>query len=129
VRYWSDRKKEVEFPLFSGYLFVRIPNASHSRLLVFQARGVLGFVGPNNKAASIPAQQIGAIRTLLAAQVELRPHPYLNVGQRIRIRNGALQGLEGVLVRVASDRSLIVSVDLIHKSVAIRLEGYDVACL
>jgi transcription antitermination factor NusG len=66
---------------------------------------------------------------LLAAQVDLRPHPYLNVGQRIRIRNGALQGLQGVLVRVASDRSLIVSVDLIHKSVAIRLEGYDVTCL
>jgi transcriptional antiterminator NusG len=129
MRSWSDRKKEVEFSLFPGYVFVRIPNSSHMRLLIFQARGVIGFVGPNHKATSIPAQQIEAIQSLLAAQVDLRPHPYLNVGQRIRIRNGALQGLEGVLVRVASDRSLIVSVDLIHKSVAIRLEGYDVTCL
>jgi transcription antitermination factor NusG len=129
TRSWSDRRKEVDFPLFPGYVFVRFPNASHTRFQVFQARGVIGFVGPNNKATAIPAQQIEAIRSLVDARVDFRPHPYLNVGQRIRIRNGALQGLEGVLVRVASDQSLIVSVDLIHKSVAIRLEGYDVASL
>jgi transcription antitermination factor NusG len=129
VRNWSDRRKEINFPLFPGYVFVQIPNLSHTRLLIFQARGVIGFVGPNNKATPIPAQQIETIRSLLQAQVDIRPHPYLNVGQRIRIRNGALQGLEGVLVRVASDHSLVVSVDLIHKSVAIRLEGYDVASL
>lgn len=129
VRVWSDRRKEVDFPLFPGYVFVRFANSSQGRLIVFQARGVIGFVGPNNKATAIPSQQIEAIRSLVDAQVDLHPHPYLNVGQRIRIRNGALQGLEGVLVRVASDQSLVVSVDLIHKSVAIRLEGYDVASL
>jgi len=129
TRAWSDRRKEIDFPLFPGYVFVRFPNASHTRLLVFQARGVIGFVGPNNKATAIPAQQIDAVRSLMDARVDIRPHPYLNVGQRIRIQNGALQGLEGVLVRVASDQSLIVSVDLIHKSVAIRLEGYDVSSL
>lgn len=129
VRSWSDRRKEVDFPIFPGYIFVRISNHSHTRLLVFQARGVIGFVGPNNKATAIPSQQIESIRSLVKAKVDFRPYPYLNVGQRIRIRNGALQGLEGVLVRVASDQSLIVSVDLIHKSVAIRLEGYDVASL
>jgi transcription antitermination factor NusG len=70
--------------------------------------------------------QIDAVRTLMQAQFECRPHPYLNIGQRIRIQNGALRGLEGILVRVASDKSLIVSVDLIQRSVAIRLEGYEV---
>ena len=129
VRNWSDRRKEVDFPLFPGYVFVQIPNSSYMRLQIFQARGVIGFVGPNNRATPIPAHQIESIRSLLLAQVDIRPHPYLNVGQRIRIRNGALQGLEGVLVRVASDHSLVVSVDLIHKSVAIRLEGYDVTSL
>jgi len=129
MRSWSDRRKEVDFPLFPGYVFVRFANCSHTRLSVFQARGVIGFVGPNNKATAIPTPQIEALRSLVDAQVDFRPHPYLNVGQRIRIGNGALQGLEGVLVRVASDQSLIVSVDLIHKSVAIRLEGYDVASL
>jgi transcription antitermination factor NusG len=129
MRSWSDRRKEVDLPLFPGYVFVRFSNTSHMRLLVFQARGVVGFVGPNNRATAIPAKQIEALRSLVDARVDLRPHPYLNVGQKIRIQNGALQGMEGVLVRVASDESLIVSVDLIHKSVAIRLEGYDVTTL
>jgi transcription antitermination factor NusG len=62
----------------------------------------------------------------MQAQVHCQPHPYLTVGQRVRIQDGALQGLEGILLRVASDQSLIVSVDLIQRSVAIRLEGYEV---
>jgi transcription antitermination factor NusG len=129
VRSWSDRRKIVDFPLFPGYVFVRTSRASHARVRVFQVRGVLGFVGPNNQATPIPASQIEAVRTLLKAQIDCRPHPFLNIGQRVRIQNGALQGLEGILVRIASDHSLVVSVDLIHKSVAIRLEGYEVDSL
>lgn len=126
VRTWSDRRKTVEFPLFPGYVFVKTSWVTQARVRVFQAKGVLGFVGPSNQATSIPAEQIEAVRSLLHLQIECRPHPYLNVGQRVRIQNGALQGLEGILVRIASDHSLVVSVDLIHRSVAIRLEGYEV---
>jgi transcription antitermination factor NusG len=126
VRKWSDRKKVVEFPLFPGYVFVRTSRATRARARIFQAQGVIGFVGPNNQATPIPAQQIESVRILMQGQVHCRPHPYLTIGQRVRIQNGALQGLEGILVRVASDRSLIVSVDLIQRSVAIRLEGYEV---
>jgi transcription antitermination factor NusG len=127
VRNWSDRRKVVEFPLFPGYVFVRTSQAAQARVQVFQARGVLGFVGPNNHPAAIPAQQIEAIRSLTQAQARCYPHPYLTIGQRVRIQNGALQGLEGILIRVASDHSLIVSVDLIQRSVSIRLEGYEVS--
>src|ERR1700676_429962 len=119
VRSWSDRRKIVDFPLFPGYVFVRTSRTTHSRVRVFQARGVLGFVGPNNQATPIPAQQIEAVRSLLQSQIECRPHPYLSIGQRVRIQNGALQGMEGILVRNASDHTLVVSVDLIHRSVAI----------
>jgi transcriptional antiterminator NusG len=126
VRFWSDRRKVIDFPLFPGYVFVRTLETTRSRARVFQARGVLGFVGPKNQGTPIPVHQIDAVRTLMQAQFECRPHPYLNIGQRIRIQNGALRGLEGILVRVASDKSLIVSVDLIQRSVAIRLEGYEV---
>jgi transcription antitermination factor NusG len=126
VRVWSDRKKVVEFPLFPGYVFVRTSRATPERARIFQARGVIGFVGPNNQATAIPAQQIENLRSLMQAQVHCHPHPYLTIGQRVRIQNGALQGLEGILIRVASDQSLIVSVDLIQRSVAIRLEGYEV---
>lgn len=126
ARAWSDRRKLIDFPLFPGYVFVRTSRATHDRVRVFHARGVLSFVGPNNQATPIPAQQIDAVRSLLQGRIDCRPHPYLNIGQRIRIRSGALQGIEGILIRVAADQSLIVSVDLIQRSVAVRLDGYDV---
>ncbi len=129
VRSWSDRRKVIDFPLFPGYVFVRTSRSTRDRVRVFQARGVIGFVGPQNEATSIPAQQIEAIRSLIQAKIDYHPHSYLNIGQRVRIQNGALQGLEGILIRVASDHSLVVSVDLIHRSVVIRLEGYEVDCL
>jgi transcription termination/antitermination protein NusG len=129
VRTWSDRRKTVDFPLFPGYVFVRTQRATQARVRVFQSRGVVGFVGPNNQATAIPAQQIEAVRYLLQAHIDCRAHPFLSVGQRVRIQNGALQGLEGILVRIASDNTLVVSVDLIHRSVAIRLEGYEVESL
>lgn len=129
LRNWSDRRKLVEFPIFPGYVFVRTSATAQARVRVFQARGVLGFVGPNNQPAAIPAQQIEAVRSLTHAQVHCDPHPYLTIGQRVRIQNGSLQGLEGILIRVANDHTLIVSVDLIQRSVAIRLEGYEVSSL
>jgi transcription antitermination factor NusG len=129
VRSWSDRRKVIDFPLFPGYVFVRTSRTSRDRVRVFQAKGVIGFVGPQNEATPIPGEQIEAVRSLMRAQIDCQPHPYLSLGQRVRIQSGALQGLEGILVRVASDHSLVVSVDLIHKSVAIRLEGYEVECL
>ena len=125
IRSWSDRKKVVEFPLFPGYIFARTNWSMQARARVFQTNGVIAFVGPRKEATPIPEQQIDAVRSLIGSQAECRPHPYLSVGQRVRIRSGALQGLEGILVRVAGDHSLVVSVDLIHRSVAFRLDGYE----
>jgi transcription termination/antitermination protein NusG len=126
VRTWSDRRKVVDFPLFPGYIFARTTWSMQARVRIFQTNGVIGFVGPRKEATPIPVQQIDAVRSLVRAQAECRPHSYLAVGQRVRIQNGALQGLQGILVRVASDHSLVVSVDLINRSVAIRLDGYEV---
>jgi transcription termination/antitermination protein NusG len=128
-RSWSDRRKIVDFPLFPGYIFARAAWSMQARVRVFQTNGVIGFVGPRKEATPIPVQQIDAVRSLMQARAECRPHPYLTVGQRVQIRNGALQGLQGILVRVASDHSLVVSVDLIHRSVSIRLDGYEVGGL
>jgi transcription antitermination factor NusG len=125
IRSWSDRRKVVEFPLFPGYIFARTAWSTQAHVRVFQANGVIGFVGPRKEATPIPVQQIDAVRSLVRSQAECRPHPYLTIGQRVRIRNGALQGLEGILVRIAGDHSLVVSVDLIHRSVAFRLDGYE----
>jgi len=129
VRSWSDRQKVVEFPLFPGYMFARTPWSAQARVRIIQTNGVVGFVGPHKEATPIPVQQIEAVRCLMKARLECLPHPYLTVGQRVQIKNGALQGLQGILVRIASDHSLVVSVDLIHRSVAIRLNGYEVDSL
>lgn len=83
-------------------------------------------MGPRKEATPIPVQQIDAIRLMMQTEANFQPHAFLNVGQRVRIRTGALQGLEGILVRISSDHRLVVSVDLIHKSVALRLDGYEV---
>jgi transcription antitermination factor NusG len=126
LRTWSDRRKLIDFPLFPGYIFARSNWSIDARIRVFQTVGVVGFVGPCREATPIPIEQIDAVRSLMQARADYCPHPYLTVGQKVRIRSGALQGLQGILVRVANDHSLVVSVDLIHRSVAIRIDGYEV---
>ena len=126
VRRWSDRSKEIETPLFPGYVFVRIAYFSGERVRVLQATGVAGFVGPNPSAVSIPDEQIEAIRTLLIRRVAVTEHPYLRVGQRVRVRSGALSGVQGILLAVNGARNLIISVEPIQRSLSVNLAGYDV---
>ena len=125
VRQWSDRRTEVELPLFPGYAFVRVTYFSGERIRVLQASGVVNFVG-GNAGVSIPEEQIEAIRTLLVRKVPVKDHPFLTVGQRIRVRSGSLSGLEGILVAVNGLRSLVISVEPIQRSLCINLDGYDV---
>ena len=73
---------------------------------------------------AIPDEQIERIQTVLAQGIPVSPHLFLNVGQRIRIRGGALDGLQGILTAVNGDRTLVVSVELIQRSIAIRIAGF-----
>jgi len=126
VRQWSDRKTEIELPLFPGYVFVRVSYFSGDRIRVLQATGVAGFVGPNPAGVSIPDEQIEAIKTVMVRKVAVAEHPYLKVGQRIRICGGALKGVEGILVGLNGSRNLVISVEPIQRSLSIKLDGYDV---
>jgi transcription antitermination factor NusG len=123
---WSDRKKLVELPLFGCYLFVRLCPTDEQRLRVLRLEGVFKFVGVKGQGLPIPDTQIEAIRTLISQQVPYRMHPFLKIGQRVRIRSGALSGVEGILVARDGESTLVVSVDAIQRSLAIRIEGYDV---
>jgi transcription antitermination factor NusG len=129
VRQWSDRRKEVELPLFPGYAFVRVSYFSGDRVRVLRATGVVSFVGPNAPGSSIPDEQIDAIRTLLVGKVSVNNHPFLKVGQRVRIRGGSLSGVQGILMAVNGLRSLVISVEPIQRSLSIRLDGYEVEVL
>jgi transcription antitermination factor NusG len=126
VRRWSDRKKSVELPLFSCYVFAKfVPNRSE-RLRVLRVDGVFGLVGARGEGVPIPDEQIDAVRSLLDGQLPWSAHPFLKIGQRVRIRSGALNGVEGVLVQRDGDRKLVISVDAIQRSLAVRVEGYEV---
>jgi transcriptional antiterminator NusG len=126
TRKWSDRTKEVELPLFSGYNFVRLAFASPDRLRVLQTHGVAGFVGINGCGTAIPDSQIQDIRTVLASNVPFEEQPFLRVGQRVRIRGGALDGVEGILSAQNEDRSLVISLEPIQRSLSVRIQGYAV---
>jgi transcriptional antiterminator NusG len=126
IRKWSDRRVRVEVPMFSCYAFVRTVQTTEERLKVLRTPGVLGFVGCERQGSPIPDEQIETLRTAINENIPCFPHPFINAGRRVRIRGGSLDGVEGFLVRQGTDQSLVVSVELLHRSVAIRVEGYDI---
>jgi len=126
VRRWSDRKKRIQFPLFSCYLFARLAPSKVDRLRVLRTDGVFNIVGNRGEGMPIPETQIEAVRALIETDLPWSSHPFLKIGQRVRIRSGALDGVEGILVSRSGDTTLVISVDAIQRSLAVRVEGYDV---
>lgn len=126
IHRWSDRRKTVDLPLFSCYVFINIVPLPKAQVSVLRTNGVLSFVGSHNQGAPIPESQIQDIRTLLAKKIPFTSYPFLKVGQRVRIRGGCMDGVEGILIRQNGDRRLVVSVDMIERSLSVSLEGYDI---
>jgi len=126
VHRWSDRKKSVQLPLFSCYVFAKFRQDRTERLNVLRVGGVLGLIGSHGEGTPIPDTQIDAIRTLVDRELPFSPCPFLKVGQRVRIRGGALEGLEGMFVARNGSHTLVISIDAIERSLAVRLEGYRV---
>src|SRR5579862_237608 len=125
VHKWSDRRAKVEVPMFNCYAFVQIGQTTEERLKVLRTPGVLGFVGSERQGTPIPEEQIESLRTAISGNIPCFLHDFLSVGRRVRIRGGSLDGVEGILVRQGGDQSLVLSVELLQRSVAIRVEGYD----
>jgi transcription antitermination factor NusG len=126
VHRWSDRKKSVQLPLFSCYVFAKLVPNRADRLRVLRVDGVLGLLGSHNEGTPIPDEQILAVQTVVDAAVPWSSHPFLKIGQRVRICSGALDGLEGILVARNGGDTLVISVDAIQRSLAVRVEGYQV---
>jgi transcription antitermination factor NusG len=121
---WSDRLKAVESPLFNCYLFAKL--VPDSRFRVLRLDGVLQLVGGGGEGIAIPEEQIEVIRILVEGKLPMRPYPFLRIGQRVRIRSGALNGVEGILISHNGDQNLVISVDAMHRSLAVRIAGYQV---
>jgi transcription antitermination factor NusG len=126
---WSDRRRVVNLPIFTGYVFVRIVPSPVPRISVLQTNGVISFVSVRNIGIPIPDYEIEAIQAVLEGGVTFEPYPYLKVGKTVRIRGGCLDGVSGVLMAVNGDQSLVISVNLIQRSIAMRVEGYKVEAI
>jgi transcription antitermination factor NusG len=126
IHRWSDRKKKVELPLFSCYLFARLTPSKVDRLRILCVEGVFSFVGHRGEGVPIPDDEIEAVRVLVESKLPFSSHPFLKIGQRVRIRGGSLDGLEGILISRNSDSTLVISIDAIQRSLAVRVNGYDI---
>jgi len=122
---WSDRNKVVMVPLFPGYAFVHSARSLAARLLVLQTPGVMGFVSFAGAAAVVPQKQIEDLQRLLAEEVPFSFYPFVQLGRRVRIRGGCLDGVEGLLLQREKDK-LVISMESIQRSLAIEIQGYDV---
>lgn len=126
VRRWSDRCKSIESALFSCYVFVKIVATNEDRLRVLRTDGVFNFVGSAEQGTAIPDEQIDAVRMIVEQRMNWQSSPYIKIGQRVRIRSGALDGVEGILVAQNGERSVVVSIEAIQRSLSVRVEGYEI---
>lgn len=123
---WSDRQQVIQMPLFPGYVFTRTQNKPEQRVRVLRTAGVVGFVGFRGVGVAIPDEQIHAIQSIVEASVSFGPYAFLKIGQKVRIVGGSLNGIEGIISEKKGETSLVISIELIQRSVAIRLEGFRV---
>jgi len=120
---WKDRNSYVQFPLFPGYLFVRI--GLHDRLHVLQAPGVVNLVGQEHKPEPLPDRDIETLRTAVSQNIPLEPHSFLKTGEKVLIANGPFQGVEGILLRKNKLRVLL-SLSQIQSSFVLDIDAQDV---
>jgi transcription antitermination factor NusG len=119
-RRWSDRTKVLATPLFPSYVFCRFEN--QMRLSVLNTPGVLSIVGFGNGPAPVPDEEIAAVRTAIASGKTIEPWPYLRAGERVEVTHGPLKSLKGVLVQSKNDWRVVVSVDLLMRSLAVEVD-------
>jgi transcription antitermination factor NusG len=123
VRRWKDRVKTLQMPLFAGYLFVKIFPSQF--LAVLQAHGVSRLVG-SPKPEPLEDLEVQQLQTWLSLPIGVEPHPYLKIGQWVRVCHGPLTDVEGILIRKKNVFRLVVAVDLIQRSVALEVDAADV---
>jgi transcription antitermination factor NusG len=119
-RQWKDRTKQLSVALFPTYVFLR--GGFDRRLDVLKTPGVYGFVGWGGRPAAIPETEIDAVRRVVEVSLRIEPHPFLRCGDLVRIKCGPLMGVEGILVRKKNLFRLVLSVEMLGKSVAMEVD-------
>lgn len=119
-RQWKDRTKIVSLPLFSCYVFLQGGLQRH--LDIVTTPGIHGLVCCAGVPAIIPPQEMESLRQVVERSINIEPHPFIQRGDRVRVRRGPLEGVEGILVRKKNFHRLVLSVDLLGKSAAIEVD-------
>jgi|HubBroStandDraft_2_1064218.scaffolds.fasta_scaffold118617_2 transcription antitermination factor NusG len=124
VARWKDRRVKLDLPLFPGYLFVRLE--AGERLHVLEVPGVVRLVGFNGQPYPVPDAEIESLRAGIQNDLRFVPHPYLNVGSRVRVKRGPLEGIEGILLRRKNVYRVVLSLHLIARSAAVEVDAADI---
>jgi transcription antitermination factor NusG len=120
TRRWSDRVKEVNQPLFPGYLFCRFD--LHNRGPLLMTPGVQQIVGVGRTPMPVQESEMESVRQALASGLPSQPWPYLELGQRVRVNHGSLRDLEGILINFKGSNRVVLSVSLLQRSVAMEID-------
>lgn len=124
VHRWKDRRKSVQLPLFSGYVFVRI--ALQGRAQILQVRGVVRFVSFNGTPTPLAEEEVDGLRRALSEGIRAEPHRYLNIGRRVRITSGPLAGREGILKRWKGALRVVLSTEWLRRSIVVDIDASHV---
>jgi transcription elongation factor/antiterminator RfaH len=127
VRRWNNGRHRVQLPLFPSYVFVRM--GVRDKLRVLQVPGLSQLVSFQGAPAALPDAEIETLRNALAAGIAAQPYRYLNVGSQVEICNGPLQGLQGILLRHQGQFRVVVSVEMIMRSIVVEVEASDVVAV
>ncbi len=118
---WKNGQCGAELPLFSGYVFVRIDG--RMQLPVLQTPGVARFVAFGGQPVPVPDYEIAQLEIVTSKGVDVCPHPFLTVGEKVQILCGPLTGLTGILSRTKGKSRVVVSLDLISRSISVELDS------
>jgi transcription antitermination factor NusG len=127
VHRWKDRNKTVLLPLFPCYLFVQTDLGR--KLDILRTPGVFWLVESGGCACPVPENDIEGISKIIQGPARIAPHPFLKSGERVRIRRGALEGIEGILIKLKNQYRVVLSVELLRKAVAVEIDLADVQLL
>ena len=120
LRQWSDRVKEVEMPLFAGYVLCQFDLTD--RIHVTDTPGVAKIVGFGGGPTALEDSEIATIQQVVMSKLPMAPWPYLKTGDRVRVDHGPMRGQEGTLVRTKDSLHLVINIDVLERSIAVQVD-------
>jgi transcription antitermination factor NusG len=121
VHRWKDRQKQLSLPLYPSYVFLR--DNLERKLQILTTPGFHSIVGTADGPKPIPDYEIDAVKRVIEGSLAVEPHPFLRCGDRVRVLGGPLEGIEGILVRKKNSLRLVLSVEMLMKSVAVEVDA------